>query len=448
MALNEWPELPIMKTEVPGPLSRQIFAEESLLRSSGTSAGSQWSKLAIVDGKGCMVRDADGNIFLDACSGTVAMNIGHGNEQIARVVFEQTARLTHFYDFPSPVRLSFLKKLREVSPSSCESFLLLNSGAEAVDAALRIARSATRRDEFISFRNGYHGRTFGALSLTSGAGRKGMGPLIPGCHIIEAPMISGLASDEEIQDNLEAYKKVFISTINDVCTDIPAAVIIEPIQGAGGTHPMPKEFLEFLRSICDELGILLVFDEILTGAGRTGRMWAHQYSDVQPDLLIAGKGIAGGLPFGMVGGRSSVLNSGSMGLPTRNSSTFGGNPVVCAAGLECLEALTSGGLIENAKFVGEFLISDLRDRLSSMSCIKDIRGRGLMIGIEIRDPKSDDPISMELIRGFLIEMMKRGVAISSSSPVLRITPPLSLSMKQAEWLSKIIAETIEKVFMS
>lgn len=278
MEKSQWPELPVLKTQVPGPLSKRIFWEERGLRSSGTSAGSQWSELAIIDGQGCMIRDADDNFLLDACSGTVVMNIGHGNEQVARAVFEQTKRLTHFYDFPSPVRLSFLKRLKEVCPISCESFLLLNSGAEAVEAALRVARSATGRHEFVSFRNGYHGRTLGALSLTSGAGRKGLGPLIPGCYIVEAPMITGKDSQLDVSEKVSICEKGFLSTINELCTDAPAAVIIEPIQGAGGTHPIPNEFLSFLRTICDELGILLVFDEILTGAGRTGKMWAHQDS--------------------------------------------------------------------------------------------------------------------------------------------------------------------------
>ncbi len=446
MLASDWPELPILVTEVPGPKSRLLSSEERPLRSLGTSAGSQWSELAIVDGKNCMVRDIDGNIFLDACSGTVVMNIGHGNEKVASAIYKQSQQLTHFYDFPSPVRLNFLKLLKKVTPSSCESFLLLNSGAEAVDAAIRVCRSYTGRHEIIAFKNGYHGRTFGGLSLTSGGSRKGLGPLIPGTFIVSAPRVSSSDSHSVVLEKVRRSIQEFESTVDEICSEIPSSIFIEPIQGAGGTHPIPKEFLAFLREFCTKTGALLVFDEILTGAGRTGKMWAHEHSGIEPDLLIAGKGMAGGLPFGMLGGASKVLNGGSMGVPTRNSSTFGGNPVVCAAGVVALDELTSGDLIERAGEVGAILISDLRNRLSHLASVRDVRGKGLMIGIEIDDKTSDESQDINSIKNFLIAMMKKGAVISSSSSVIRITPPLCISETQAKWLAETIEECIVSIF--
>jgi len=443
---QQWPELPVLITEIPGPKSRSISAEERKLRSSGTSAGSQWSELAIVDGKDCMVRDIDGNIFLDACSGTVVMNIGHGNERVAKAVYQQCQQLTHFYDFPSPIRLNFLNMLKRVTPSTSDSFLLLNSGAEAVESALRISRSYTGRYEIIAFKNGYHGRTLGALSLTSGAGRKGLGPLLPGVFLVSAPRVLSTDGDAAVMEKVNFCIEEFQTTIDSACDALPAAVVIEPIQGAGGTHPMPKEFLEFLREYCTENGILLVFDEILTGAGRTGKMWAHEHVGIEPDLLLAGKGMAGGLPFGMLGGPSKVLNGGPMGLPTRNSSTFGGNPVVCAAGLVTLEELTSSNLLNHASEVGAYLIADLRKRLMGFASIKDIRGAGLMIGIEVNNvPAGKTPMG-DLIKGFLLEMMKKGAVVSSTSAIIRITPPLSLTKFQAAWLAQTIEDCITSTF--
>jgi len=443
---QQWPDLPVLITEPPGPKSRSISSEERKLRSSGTSAGSQWSELAIVDGKDCMVRDIDGNIFLDACSGTVVMNIGHGNEKVAKAVYQQCQQLTHFYDFPSPIRLNFLNMLKRITPSTSDSFLLLNSGAEAVEAALRVSRSYTGRYEIIAFKNGYHGRTLGALSLTSGAGRKGLGPLLPGVFLVSAPRILSTDDDATVKEKVNFCIEEFQTTIDSACDALPAAVVIEPIQGAGGTHPMPKAFLEFLREYCTEKGILLVFDEILTGAGRTGKMWAHEHVGIEPDLLLAGKGMAGGLPFGMVGGRSEVLNGGNMGLPTRNSSTFGGNPVVCAAGLVTLEELTSGNLLSQASEVGAYLIADLRKRLAGFASIKDIRGAGLMIGIEINDIPKGRTSMGDLIKKFLLEMLKKGAVISSTSSIIRITPPLSLTKSQAEWLAQTIEDCITSTF--
>lgn len=443
---QQWPELPVLITEIPGPKSRSISVEERKLRSSGTSAGSQWSELAIVDGKDCMVRDIDGNIFLDACSGTVVMNIGHGNEKVAKAVYQQCQQLTHFYDFPSPIRLNFLNMLKRVTPSTSDSFLLLNSGAEAVESALRVSRSYTGRYEIIAFKNGYHGRTLGALSLTSGAGRKGLGPLLPGVFLVGAPRVLSTDDDATVMEKVNLCIEEFQTTIDSACDALPAAVVIEPIQGAGGTHPMPKEFLAFLRKYCTEKGILLVFDEILTGAGRTGKMWAHEHVGIEPDLLLAGKGMAGGLPFGMLGGPSKVLNGGPMGLPTRNSSTFGGNPVVCAAGLVTLEELTSGNLLNHASEVGAYLIADLRKRLTAFASVKDIRGAGLMIGIEVNDAPSGRTPMGDLIKSFLLEMMKKGAVISSTSSIIRITPPLSLTKSQAAWLAQTIEDCITSTF--
>ncbi len=447
MHLETWPQLPKIITNVPGPKSINISRQERRLRTSGISAAAQWSELVIVEGKGCMVHDADGNVLMDACSGTVVMNIGHGNEKIAEAIYSQSRKLTHFYDFASQVRLDFLKALLVITPQSCESFILLNSGTEAIEAALRVSRSYTKRFEIISFRNGYHGRTFGALSLTSGPSRRGMGPMMPGTFMVSAPMCLSTDTPEQLSVKVGRCIEEFQKLIESACTDTPAAVVIEPIQGAGGTNLMPREFLQFLRAFCSKNKILLIFDEVLTGAGRTGKMWAHEHFGVEPDLLVAGKGMAGGLPFGMLGGPSRVLNAGSMGLPTRNSSTFGGNPIVCAAGIVTIKELLEGELITNASLVGGAFIGDLQNRLLGYESIKDVRGMGLMIGIELAKLPATSSVTMdELISSFLLSMLKKGAVTSSTSSVLRITPPLSLSKTQACWLAVTIESSVKEVF--
>ncbi len=436
-------QLPKLVTEVPGPRSRAIFRQDQALVAAGNSAGSLWSELAVVDGRGALIHDADGNRLLDACSGTVVMNLGHGHPAVARALGDQARLLTHFYDFATQVRVDFLEALKEVLPEGLNAFHFANSGSEAVEAALRIVRSATGRHEVIAFHNAYHGRTLGALSLTTGAGREGLGPLVPG--VVHAPAPSdplvpwGVSEEERAATWGEHLDRM----ASQVLTDLPAAVFIEPMQGAGGMLPIPGVFLTRLRDFCDRTGALLVFDEILTGGGRTGRLWAYEHSGVVPDLLLLGKGIGGGFPLGVVAGPRLVMDAGPGAQPTHNSSTFGGNPLACAAGLAALGALLQEGLVDNAARVGAHLIESLRDRLLSRRHVADVRGLGLAIGIEmVTDKSTRTPVPAEFIRAALRALLRRGVVTSSTGHVMRITPPLCLTIPQADYLAGALDDTL------
>lgn len=430
--------LPTLVTEVPGPRSRAISAGERAYRAGGASAGSLWSELSIVSGDGAMVRDADGNLLLDACSGTVVMNVGHGRASIAAAIGEQAARLTHFYDFASPERLEFYERLAETLPQSLHSFLLVNSGAEAVDASLRIVRSATGRQQIVAFQDAYHGRTFGALSLTTGAGRIGVGPLLPGVVHVPTPHRFGGAGTED--ERADACANHMESYLAQVLTGEPAAVYIEPIQGAGGTVPIPVRFLQRLREYCDRTGAILVFDEILTGAGRTGTMWAFEGVGVVPDLLLSGKGLAGGFPFGLVAGSPEIMNGGPIAEPTRNSSTFGGNQMASAAGIATLAILRDEHLVENSRVIGAYLLERIKESLDGHPGVADVRGRGLLIGVELAPQAVPDAP-----RRLLKEMLARGVVISSTGTVVRITPPLCLTREQADVIASTLKEALDTV---
>ena len=223
----------------------------------------------------------------------------------------------------------------------------------------------------------------------------------------------------------------------------PAAVIIEPMQGAGGMIPMPTRFLEGVRSFCDRTGALLVFDEILTGGGRTGRLWAFQHSGVVPDLLLLGKGIGGGFPLGVVAGPRQVMDAGPGAQPTHNSSTFGGNPLACAAGQAALSVLLDEELADNASKVGDHLIESLRERLAPRSNVADVRGLGLAIGIEmVTDIATRTPVPGSFIRAALRGLLQRGVVISSTGHVMRITPPLCLTIPQADHIAQAVDRTM------
>ncbi|HBY97505.1 MAG TPA: hypothetical protein DEP84_26785 [Chloroflexi bacterium] len=413
---EEMPELPRLVTEVPGPASKGIRVRESAIYAAGGSAASVWSQLSIVDGRGCIVRDADGNFLLDACSGTVVMNIGHGHPRVKKKLVEQVERLTHFYDFAAEIRVEFLEALRATLDPRFEVFHMNNSGTEAVEAAIRIVRSATGRHEIISFHNGYHGRTFGALSLTPGVPREGMGPLLPGVFQV-AKSAAGLAAASQ------------------VLTGPPAAVFIEPMQGAGGMYPLSTEFLQQIRDFCDRTGALLVYDEILTGAGRTGRMWCYEHSEVVPDLILMGKGLAAGFPIGIVGGPAQFMNKGPIASLTHNGSTFGGNQMACAAGLATLQVLEEEQLVENAAEIGAYLLGALQRAGRDYPNVGDVRGLGLAIGVELVETgTAQDAISADQIRDLYLKLLAQGVVVSSTSNVLRITPPLCLTHRQADFI--------------
>ena len=435
------PELPILLTEVPGPVSRAVFAQDQSLLAAGNSAGSLWSELALVEGRGAMIRDADGNWLLDACAGTVVMNLGHGHPAVAAALGEQARLLTHFYDFATDIRVRFVELLKNTLPPHFDAFHLANSGSEAVEAALRTVRSATGRHEVIAFHNGYHGRTLGALSLTSGAGREGLGPFLPGVAHAVAP--DPMESPHQPgADPIQACGRHLERVASQVLSAPPAAVIIEPMQGAGGMIPVPTRFLELLRSFCDRTGALLIFDEILTGGGRTGRLWAYEHGGVVPDILLLGKGIGGGFPLGIVAGARPVMDAGPGAQPTHNSSTFGGNPLACAAGLAALTALLDEGLVDNAARVGDHLMKALAARLSPRRNVADVRGLGLAIGIEmVTDRATRTPVSGDFIRSALRGLLRRGVVISSTGHVMRITPPLCLTIRQADFMAEAVGET-------
>ena len=439
------PELPRLVTEVPGPRSRAIFRRDQGLLAAGNSAGSLWSELAVVEGRGAMILDADGNWLLDACAGTVVMNLGHGHPAVAAALAEQARLLTHFYDFATDIRVRFVELLKSTLPERFDAFHLANSGSEAVEAALRTVRSATGRHEVIAFHNGYHGRTLGALSLTSGAGREGLGPFLPGVVHAVAPDPMETPHQTEAE-RVEACARHLDRVASQVLAGPPAAVIIEPMQGAGGMIPVPAGFLESVRAFCDRTGALLVFDEILTGGGRTGRLWAYQHSGVVPDVLLLGKGIGGGFPLGIVAGPRHVMDAGPGAQPTHNSSTFGGNPLACAAGLATLSALLGEGLVDNAGQVGDHLIDVLQEGLEPCRIVADVRGLGLAIGIEmVTDRASRTPVSGDLIRGALRGLLRRGVAISSTGHVMRITPPLCLTIPQADYIAHAVGSTLAEL---
>ena len=345
---------------------------------------------------GSHVWDTDNNEYIDCMGGYGVALVGHRNERVVNAIKSQIEKvITVHSSFYNKTREEFLQTLIGIAPAGLSQVHLNNSGAESVEAGIKFARKFTGRKGMVAMKGSYHGKSMGALSLTfSPKYRESFQPLL------EKVTFSPYGDIDALQ------------TAVDKDT---AFVILEPIQGESGIHVPPDGFLQDVRKICDENGSLLVFDEIQSGLGRTGRMWASEHWETTPDIMCLAKGIAGGVPMGVTLVRPDILSVMKKG---EHSSTFGGNPLACAAGTATLQALTQDGLVENAKNMGEKFLHGLNDLKSRHKIIREIRGKGLMIGVELKFEVKD----------ILMEGIKKGLLLLySGRNILRLLPPLVIS---------------------
>lgn len=374
-------------------------------------------------GGGSVVEDVDGNLFLDLNAGIAVASTGHSHPKVVEAIRRQADELIHYSasDFFLPIYSEVCEQLDRIAPMSkpARSFLT-NSGTEAVEAAIKLARYATGRQYVIAFFGGFHGRSYGSVSLTASKARyrAGFGPLLPG-------VVHSFFGDFEYLEHV-LFKRL-------VSPREVAAVVVEPILGEGGYVLPPEGWFPYLRELCSKHGILLVADEVQSGMGRTGKMWAIQNFGVEPDILLAGKGIASGMPLGAMIAREDLM-TWEMGA---HGSTYGGNPVSCAAALASIE-LIEGELIDNAAEVGAFLLDGLRRIRDRRPLIKDVRGLGLMIGIEFED------------HGTMVRMeeaaFRRGLLVlGAGDSVIRMSPPLVFRRDQAEIALPIFEEAVAEV---
>jgi len=354
--------------------------------------------VTIEKGLGSHVWDTDNNEYIDCMGGYGVALVGHRNERVVNAIKSQIEKvITVHSSFYNKTREEFLQTLIGIAPAGLSQVHLNNSGAESVEAGIKFARKFTGRKGMVAMKGSYHGKSMGALSLTFSP--KYREPFQP---LVEKVTFSPYGDIDALQ------------TAVDKDT---AFVILEPIQGESGIHVPPDGFLQDVRKICDENGSLLVFDEIQSGLGRTGRMWASEHWETTPDIMCLAKGIAGGVPMGVTLVRPDILSVMKKG---EHSSTFGGNPLACAAGTATLQALTQDGLIENAKNMGEKFLRGLNDLKSKHKIIREVRGRGLMIGVELKFEVKD----------ILMEGIKKGLLLLySGRNILRLLPPLVISDK-------------------
>jgi len=420
-----------MNPPIPGPRSTRIVEEEQRHMSPGLQSIALYSGLAMAQGTGCTLIDEDGNRYIDFVAGIGVGSVGHCHPHYVESLKLQIEQLT-FGSFTTEVRARFLNLLASVTPPGLSRIQLFSGGAEAVEAAFRLAKSATRRYEFIGFWGGFHGKTGGILGLLGDDFKKQLGPYMPGLY--SSPYADcyrcpwkltfpdcGLACAEHLRQVIR----------NETQGEI-AAIIVEPVQGTAGNVTPPAGFLQAVQEIAKENGALLIADEMQTGFGRTGLMWGCDHEAVVPDVMTVGKGIGGGFPMSALISTDELTSRKPFANPSGSSSSFGGNPLAAAAGLAALEIILKDDLVHNARRVGAVMLTRLRAMQERYRCIGDVRGRGLLLGLDlVRDRKSKERLPKEVTQALFQECVRRGLIAMCYGPVVRICPPLIISEETA-----------------
>jgi 4-aminobutyrate aminotransferase len=439
---------PKIKTALPGPNAMRILAgDEKYISPSYTRS----YPLVAKSGRGIVVTDVDGNEFFDFSAGIAVTSTGHCHPEVVAAIQKQAGELIHMSgtDFYYENLVQLAERISKIAPMPGPHRIYYgNSGAEAVEAALKLARYHTKRQNVIAFFGAFHGRTMGALSLTASKPqqKRRFAPLVPGVTHVRYPDVyrhtSGDAREaEEFALGCARFieEKLFKTILPP---EEVAAIFVEPIQGEGGYVVAPTSFMQELRRICDRHGILLVVDEVQSGIGRTGKWWAVQHTGVHPDIVCSAKGVASGMPLGVTISRADVMDW----VPGSHASTFGGNPVCIAAALATLDVIENEGLLANASEVGNHMLKRMSDWPSKHRLVGDVRGRGLMVGVEIVKDKATKEYGNEE-RDRIVELaFERGMLFLGCGPsTVRISPALVVSKDEADAAIDVLEECIEIV---
>ena len=432
---------------VPGPKARAaVEADGRLISPSYTRS----YPLVAKRGRGCRVEDVDGNEFLDFAAGIAVTSTGHCHPEVVKAIQEQAAELIHISgtDFYNEPLTQLAEKLSAIAPMRGPHRVFYgNSGAEAVECAIKLARYHTGRQHIIAFFGAFHGRTMGALSLTASKPqqKRRFGPLMPGVTHVRYPYAyrgctGGPQEEEAFSLGCARYieEKLFKTILPP---EEVAAIVVEPIQGEGGYVVAPDNFLRELRGICDRHGIMLVADEVQSGAGRTGKWWAIQHSGVEPDIVCSAKGIASGMPLGVCLSKAEVMDW----VPGSHASTFGGNPVSLAAALATIDILEREG-IANAAKVGAKILDRLNGWKKSHALVGDVRGRGLMIGVElVKNKETREPVTDLRNRVEEVAFEKGLIILGCGETSIRLCPPLIVSEDEAMVGLDILEDALTQV---
>jgi 4-aminobutyrate aminotransferase len=438
-------DAPVLKTSLPGPKAAELIARDNKHVSPSYTRD---YPLVMAGGQGAVVEDVDGNRFLDCAAGIAVNATGHAHPEVVRAIVEQAQRYLHMSgtDFYYEPQVKLAEDMAAIAPMSGEvKSFFGNSGTEAVEASVKLAKYHTQRFGIIAFLGSFHGRSMGSLSMTSSrtTQRRGFGPLLPGVY--HAPYANcyrcpvGLKPDTCAAECVDWIENQIL--VHLIAPDEVAAIVVEAIQGEGGYLVPPAQFHERLRALTRQHGMLLVVDEVQSGMGRTGKMFAMEHFGVEPDIVATAKGIASGMPLGVCSARAEVMDWP----PGAHASTFGGNPVSCAAAIATIKLLRES-LVRNAAEVGEHLLAGCRELMAKHALIGDVRGKGLMIGIEfVQDRATKERATAE--RDAIVQacFYKGLLVLGAGRNTIRLSPPLVISKAQADVALGILDQAIGEV---
>lgn len=434
---------PEIRTPLPGPKARAIIDRD---RQYVSPSYTRDYPFVIARGAGAIVEDVDGNRFLDCAAGIAVNSTGVSHPEVVAAVVEQAHKFLHMSgtDFYYEPQVRLAEELAALVPIDGDVRVFFgNSGTETTEAAIKLARYFTKRQGIIAFMGAFHGRSMGALSLTASKSlqRRGFSPFLPGVYHAPYP------DTYRFKGSADACAEQALSVIRDqilvhlIAPEEVSAIVVEPIQGEGGYLVPPKAFLQGLREIATGHGMLLVVDEVQSGMGRTGKMFACEHFDLKADIVNIAKGIASGLPLGVTCARSEIMSWP----PGAHASTFGGNPVSCAAASATIHLLKAS-LVANAASVGAHLFEGLRALQEKHPLVGDVRGRGLMIGLELVRDRTTKERAIEARQALVQAMFRRGVLVlGAGRSAVRLSPPLLLSVAQADTVLRILDEALTEV---
>jgi 4-aminobutyrate aminotransferase-like enzyme len=433
-----------LKTAIPGPRSRELRSREDAHIAPGLQGYAVQAGIAVESALGSTVTDVDGNVLIDIIGGIGVNALGHSHPKMVRAISDQMTAAS-VGSFTSGARVELVERLATHSPApDAHRVQLYSSGAEAVESALRLAKSYTGKYEFVSFWGGFHGKTMGVLSLMGSTFKDKLGPMVPGCHIVpyadcyRCPIGLGypscsMACGEVIRKQVKAQSAGSI-----------AAFIAEPMQGTAGNIIPPDEFLPIIRDLAHDLSALFIADEMITGFGRTGKYWATEHSGATPDIVTIGKAFGGGFPLSGVVTTDVIANSKPWSVPSGSSSSYGGNPLGAAAGAAALRVIDEEGLPENARVVGAALLQMLQPFVDDYPFVGHVRGRGLFLGMElVRDKKTKEPLSRKATGRLFHECVRRGLLAMVYAPSFRLQPSLTIDRATAANAVGVLREVFD-----
>lgn len=419
---------------------KSLFETEQEFIAPGVQTIALLSELAIDHGRGSTLVDVNGRAYLDLNAGVSVASLGHAHPRYVRALTEQLEAVS-VGSFTSRPRAELVKLIADLAPGDLTRTQFFSGGAEAVEAAIRLARSYTKRTDIIGFTGGFHGKTAGVLPISEIDWKTSVGPLPTGQHVAVYPDVTTF--DGTAEECAHASLKSLRAVIEEECRGRPAAIIIEPIQGTAGNIVPPDGFLAAVRQMAAEYGALLIADEMITGFGRTGKMFGCDHDGVVPDIMTVGKGMGGGFPVSAVISTDEIMSAKPFSLPSASSSSYGGNPLAAAAALTTIRTIVEENLAAHAASIGKLLRDGLNEIAQRHGTIANIRGRGLLVGFDlVTDANSEQLLAKSDCVQFFKDCLARGLIMMCYTPRVRIHPPLILRADEAQHALTVIDEVL------